>query len=181
MCAVGTETQAQIRLLPFRQVYASLIAGWVKTLQELHWLSPSTPPPLTADKIGAWQRPQGRSFVCARGPDSTPLGYAELNPMRHRADQLWLGHCIVHPAHRGQGIGRAFVRALLSEAFDGMFARRISLIVFPKNVMAVRCYLAAGFRVVGEEEHRFAGLGSKCRFLRLETRHCPLDRGSASD
>ena len=174
---LGTETVLQLHLEPFRQVYAPLIAEWPRTRQELFWLAPSTNPPLTAAKIAAWQKRSGRSFVYRQAGDPSPIAYAELNPMRRHASHLWLGHCVVRPNLRGEGIGRRFVWELLSEAFEQLGADRVLLIVFPENAAAVRCYRRCGFRVAGSEFHRFGDNASKCRLLRLEAQ--PFDTVAA--
>ncbi len=155
-------------LRPFDPAYAEVIAGWVQSEQELLWLAPSTAGPLTADKISAWQRPSGDAFVYAEENHAPPVAYGELNPMRREPDHLWVGHVIVSPAHRGQGIGQAFVRAMLDYAFETVCANRVSLIVFPGNLAALRCYRRVGFEVVGHEHHRFGRNNTEHRFLRLE-------------
>ena len=116
----------------------------------------------------AWQKEGGDAFVLRRYDDPWPIGYGELNSMRRDKDHLWLGHIIVRPEERGQGVGRQLVRALVSEAFDQKLAHRVSLIVFPDNVPGIRCYLGVGFAVRGEEHHQFGGVGPKHKLLRLE-------------
>ena len=157
-----------MRLRLFRVWQAPILARWVKSEQQLRWLAPSTPPPLTAEKIVAWKRPGGEAFVLAMGRDDAPAGYGELNPMRSGCGDLWLGHVIVRPDLRGRGVGTFLSRALLSEAFEQRGANRVSLIVFPDNLAALRCYRRAGFITAGEEHHQFGGAGSTHRLLRLE-------------
>ena len=156
------------RLCGFDPLYAPLIAGWVGTEEQLRWLAPSTPHPLTAAKVVAWKNEGRRAFVFFGGPDSTPLGYGELNPMGNHPDHWWLGHILVRPDQRRRGIGGALVRALLAEAFERRGAARVSLIVFPDNLAAVHCYRRAGFREVGHEHHRFTETGPLQKLLRLE-------------
>ena len=167
--APGDQTAFQgMRLTPFRVWQAPIIARWVKSEQQLLWLAPSTLPPLTAEKVAAWKRPGGEAFVLAMGRGDAPAGYGELNPMRSGCGDLWLGHVIVRPDLRGRGVGTFLSRALLSEAFGQRGANRVSLIVFPDNLAALRCYRRAGFIPAGEEHHQFGGADGTHRLLRLE-------------
>jgi RimJ/RimL family protein N-acetyltransferase len=156
-----------LRLRRFEAWQAYDVAGWVETPEELHWLAPSTRHPLTADKVLRWKQPAGLAVTWVDGNEQT-IGYAELNPMRLNARHCWLGHVIVRPACRGRGVGASFVRTLVRFGLKELRATRLSLIVFPDNVAAVRCYRRAGFHVAGFEDHRFHAFGSKHRLLRLE-------------
>lgn len=159
-----------LRLLPFHDRYAATIERWVTTEQQLRWLAPGTTMPLTAKKVIGWQKPGGRAFVLVPQHDDAPLGYAELNPMQREPEHLWLGHAVIRPDARRQGIGKAFVQVLVRHAFERLGANRISLIVFPENTAAVECYRRAGFAPVREEYHAFGDDHTKHRFLRLEIR-----------
>jgi RimJ/RimL family protein N-acetyltransferase len=159
---------APLRLFPFEPWQARTIAGWVENEQELRRLAPSTPAPLTAEKVLKWLRPLGRRLVLRRGGGDELTGYAELNPMSRRADDYWLGHVILRPDLRNCGLGVKFVRLLTDHAFGRLGGTRLSLIVFPDNTPAIRCYRRAGFRSAGLEYHRFFGLGRKQAVLRLE-------------
>jgi len=150
-------------------------------------LSPITDPPLTPEKVLGWQRPDGHAFVFSErtsGPflqrevpqhaanDSTrrrPVGYGELNPMQAERGHWWLGHCIVDPDQRRRGVGARLIRGLWGFAFGRLEARRVSLIVFPENEAAFRCYSRNGFVEVGEEFHEFRA-GRRERLLRLEAK-----------
>ena len=130
--------------------------------------------PLTAEKVIGWHKATGESFVLVNEPDPAPIGYAELNPMQREPGHFWLGHAILRPNVRGQGLGQIFVRALVRHAFEQLAADRLSLIVFPENAAAVECYRRVGFSSVREEYHEFGDDRTKHRFLRLEIRQpCP--------
>jgi RimJ/RimL family protein N-acetyltransferase len=162
------EQQHAIRLRPFQRQYASLVVQWVRTPQELCLLAPGTEPPLTAAKVNAWKKAGGQALLLTRDGDAEPIGYAELNPMRRDPSHLWLGHVILCPQERGKGLGKVFVRAMVSHAFDRMSAERIILIVFPDNLPAIKCYRSTGFVQVSEEYHQFNGKGPEHRLLRFE-------------
>lgn len=156
------------RLAPFDRLFESFVAGWVTSEQELRMLAPSTKLPLTASKVAAWVKPGGHAYLFFHPQDPIPVGYGELNPMKREAQHLWLGHFVVRPDTRRQGVGLSFALAIIDEAFARLGARRISLIVFPENFSAIRCYERAGFRSAGAEIQRFADDPTEHRFLRME-------------
>ncbi len=166
-----------LRIRPFHRADADLIASWVSNELELKWLAPSTDGPLTPEKVVDWIRPQGRAYVVTGDDDHQPLGYGELNPMRNDRHHLWIGHLMVRPNQRGRGIGCFLAGELLSLSFGELGADRISLVVFPDNQAALRCYESAGFRNMGRERHQFAGRGPRHELIRMEARP-PLDRAS---
>lgn len=170
MTEAPTISHTDLAMRPFKSDDAVEIARWVTTVDELHWLAPSTPHPLTAEKVERWRQPKGNAFVLARGDDPAPVAYAELNPMRAQPNHLWVGHAIVRPAERGKGVGQTLVRGLIDQAFHKGTANQISLVVFPSNTAAIACYCHAGFSIVNEEFYRFGGAGRKHRLMRLEIR-----------
>ena len=102
--------------------------------------------------------------------------------MRREPGHLWLGHLVVRPDQRGKGAGQVLVRALLAYASERHLASRVSLIVFPDNTAALKCYRRVGFTIVGEEYHQFGDVGPRRRLLRLEIdpTHITPDRECAS-
>ncbi len=173
MSPTVSQQPGQLCLAPFEPGHAAKIAQWVETAEELRWVAPSSHTPLTAAIVVAWKKPEGEAFILTRNGDTQPIGYGELNPMRNEPDHLWIGHIIVRPDQRGYGAGETLVRTLVKCAFERRFASRVSLIVFPDNTAAVRCYSRVGFRIVSEEYHRFGGVGPRHRLLRLQIN--PLD------
>jgi diamine N-acetyltransferase len=65
-----------------------------------------------------------------------------------------LHHLYVQKDLRGQGIGRALVRAAEAVA-DALGARSLSVSSMPENDMAGQVYLAMGFRESGSQMRRF--------------------------
>jgi len=157
-----------MELQPYNPIWGNLVAGWATSQEDAYWLAPGTVPPLTAEKVTAWKKPGGSSLVGFLEDSPFPVAYGELNPMQSEAAHFWLGHVIVEPALRGQGVGALFVRKILETAFSRQQARRVSLVVFPDNVGAIKCYRNCGFRIVGEEQHRCLPGGPRQRLLRLE-------------
>ncbi len=170
--AASSAVQMRFSLERFEPPDATKIAEWVETDEELHWLAPNTSAPLTAEKVIAWKKPRGVALVARTAVDRDLIGYAELNPMKNETAHLWIGHVIVHPQWRG-GTGQAFVRALVGYAFEHLGGVRISLVVFPKNRVAIRCYRRIGFLIAGDEYHAFGTSNTRQRLLRLELNAAP--------
>jgi RimJ/RimL family protein N-acetyltransferase len=157
-----------MHLSNYNTKWGDFIAAWVQSEQDLRWLAPGTLPPLTGEKISAWKKVGGWALVGFERAAVAPVAYGELNPMRSEAGHFWIGHVLIDPQKRGLGVGRLFVHKLLEEAFQRQEARRVSLVVFPDNQAAVHCYQKCGFRIVGDENHRFLPGGPRHRLLRLE-------------
>jgi len=147
---------ASYELRPFERLHAPLIASWVRDDDELFWLAPQTPPPVTPEKVIGWTIRRGRPLLLWPPEASAPIGYAELNDMPTHPDELWIGHFIIALDHRGLGLSREMLRLLLRRAFGPLRAERVALIVFPANEPAIRCYRSGGLRTVGFQERTFA-------------------------
>ncbi len=160
-------------LAEFDPAHAAVIAGWISDERDLLMLAPSTAPPLTAAAVVNWKKPGGKALVLTNAGSAEPIAYGELNPMRREARHVWLGHLIVRPDLRGQGLGQRFVKALVDHAFGALQATHLSLIVFPSNATAINCYRRVGFRPVTDEYHAFNGSTRKHRLVRLEIRSRP--------
>lgn len=154
-------------LSAFDNLYAARLAAWVRSDAELTWLAPGTVPPLSASKVAAWGHRAGHRLLFWHGACAEPIGYAELNKMPIDPNQMWIGHCLLDPAVRGQGLGERFVHALLSRAFDALAAQSVVLVVFPDNVAAIRCYRNNGMIITGREEKHFKTTRRRHEFLRM--------------
>ncbi len=157
-----------MRLSAFSPQHADAVAAWAPTPEALRWLAPSTSFPLTASGVSAWQRPHTRAFVLLTRSGAGPLGYGEINPMKADPRHFWLGHIVVDPRLRGRGLGRVLVHRLLDVARFEYRATRVSLIVFPENRGAIRCYESAGFDRAGDELHRFSACETPMLLQRYE-------------
>lgn len=107
------------------------------------------------------------------GRGTKPVAYGELNVMASRRKEYWLGHLIVDPRKRGGGLGVRLTRLLLERAFLRYVARRVSLVVFPENETAIRCYTKAGLHAEGFETHHFPKPRRSEQLLLMATRHLP--------
>lgn len=81
-----------------------------------------------------------------------------------------LGHVLVDPSHRGRGLGRWLVEALLALAAE-RGCDRVTLNVFDVNMPALRVYERAGFSEVARtrDAHRAAD-GSRWATIRMTRR-----------
>jgi len=157
--------------VPFEARHASLVAGWVRSDKDLFMLSPRTPGPLTAAKVIGWKQAGGDQLMYHDPGDGEPCGYVELNPMPEGGRHWWIGHCIVAPHQRGNGTGLRMVRLVLDRAFEYRDARRVSLVVFPGNFGAVRCYCVAGLGERREIYREFATRPGQHRMLYMSIDH----------
>lgn len=169
---------AALRLEPFEPQQAELVLSWVRDAREAYWLAPKTRPPLAAEDIRGWHAPHHQQFqLVAAGGTAPPAfhrletgatcGYGELNLLNRATRHYWLGHLIVDPQVRGQGVGQALTRLLAARAFQRHGAWRVSLVVFPENRAAAACYQAVGFRFVDYEDHYLPGYGRYVRLARM--------------
>ena len=152
-------------LVPFDKIMAPLVASWVADHHQLFWLAPQTYPPLTAEKVLAWHKPEANPLLFYRDGLDQPLGYGELNTMPGQKEHYWMGHCIIRPQSRGLGLGRQFVNLLLEYGFNKQNVKQISLIAFPENSAAIRCYLSCGFVNAGEQLKYFPTTGHQHRMV----------------
>ncbi len=64
-------------------------------------------------------------------------------------------------------MGVLMVGLILDEGFRNRRLERVSLVVFPENLAAIRCYRRAGFLDAGEQVRYFPTTGRRCRLLRM--------------
>ncbi len=148
-------TSARCRLVPATTADAWLVASWLADPHDAYWAAPRTWPPVTAQRVRTWFRAGHRPYLLTDDQAGQSVGYGELNTLRHRQGDYWIGHLVVDPQQRGRGYGLVLTLRLLERAFAHQRARRVLLVVFPENVTAIRCYQRAGMRPDGYELHHF--------------------------
>ena len=162
--------QGSCLLADFDRDFAPMVASWVYSDRELFWLAPRTEPPLTSGKVIAWCTPASSPLLLWHNDENDPIGYAELNFMPGEKTHLWIGHCLIRPDRRGMGFGHRIVELLLREAFDRRRALAVSLVVFPDNAAAIRCYRTAGFVHVREQFKYMPATGRQHCMLEMRIR-----------
>ena len=83
----------------------------------------------------------------------TIVGWAALSPVSQRPVYRGLAEVSVYVAadHRGQGVGRLLMQALVDESERcGIWTLQAS--VFPENSASVKLHESLGFRIVGRRE-----------------------------
>jgi [ribosomal protein S18]-alanine N-acetyltransferase len=160
-----------VRFLPFDPAHAAVVASWPRSAREAEWWCGAGPFPVPAQTVADWQREADvqAHMVLA---DGAIAGYGELWTDDDEGE-VELARIIVAPAARGNGLGRALVRGLLSEAvlvgYPNVFIR-----VHPANEIALRCYRGAGFRAVDPELARDWNAGQPVTYDWLRhTGHTP--------
>ncbi|MCH8967181.1 MAG: GNAT family N-acetyltransferase [Planctomycetes bacterium] len=155
-------------LRDFEPRFAVTVASWVRSDADLLWLAPRTPPPMTPATIIAWTRSTQAARLVYVADEAEPCGYGEITSPKDRPRSQWFSHVIVDPLRRGSGLGCRFVELLLIEAFQELAAESISLVVFPDNAAAIRCYLKNGIVRRREEFHQFRSGQPKYRMLQMD-------------
>jgi ribosomal protein S18 acetylase RimI-like enzyme len=137
---------------PAREEHVSLVAGWTLDAEELERWCGRRDYPLEAEVVLSWQTEADvRAFVLE---GDTTLAYGELW-LDETENEVELARIIVNPDRRGRGVGREFVRRLLEAARETGYPTAF-LRVVPDNLVAIRCYEAAGFaRVEQSQEQAF--------------------------
>ena len=155
-------------LLPYTNDCAVKIAGWPSTAEETRaWAGAGAHIPLGPVDIGLWHAdPDVHPFVARRG--GYLIAYGELW-IDYSEQEVELGRIIVNPSCRGEGVGRAFVSALLERAFTFEFSI-VFVRVVPGNTIALRCYRAAGFDVATSDEQREFNKGQPIQYVWLNYR-----------
>lgn len=95
-------------------------------------------------------------------------GWASLSPTSDRCVYAGVAEnsVYIHPDHRGRGVGRALLQALVAGAEAAGFWT-IQTGIFPENTASVRLHEQCGFRVVGRRERigRMDGVWRDTLFL----------------
>jgi L-amino acid N-acyltransferase YncA len=110
-----------------------------------------------------WDRSHARDcrLVARRG--GQVVGWAALSPVSARRAYAGVAEVSVYVAlpARGQGVGRALLRALIEESERRGFWT-LQAGIFPENEASIALHRACGFRIVGHRER----LGRMCSVWR---------------
>jgi phosphinothricin acetyltransferase len=85
--------------------------------------------------------------------DGQLVGWTAMSPVSDRCVYAGVAeHSVyVHPAHRGRGVGRALLEALIAST-EAAGIWTIHTGIFPENTASVELHQRCGFRIVGRRE-----------------------------
>jgi ribosomal protein S18 acetylase RimI-like enzyme len=161
--------QMNIILQPFTKNHAIQIASWSLSANETKaWAGHNATFPLPPAQFDRWHEEPGTHPFIAHH-NNLPVAYGQLWVDLEEQD-IELARIIVHPSHRGIGMGRQFVTALVHQATTyGL--KNIFIRVLPNNDPAIRCYQSSGFVRVSkdEEDHHNQGQPHPYVWLKFNT------------
>ncbi|MBP1858235.1 GNAT family N-acetyltransferase [Rhizobium herbae] len=103
-----------------------------------------------------------------------PLGFVQISQV-HRRNRHGYGGLALLSQARGRGLGLAIVTLLMKLASEELGLAKLLLEVRHDNLVALKVYHAAGFRVVGTLEEHFRDRDGKVHdVLLLERRLTPI-------
>ena len=144
-------SSGSVGLRAFDEQYAAQVLGWAESAEVLdRWASFSERP--TPEIFQRWlSDADTHGYLLV---DGEPTAYGEL--WVSEADgEVELAHLLVAPSHRGRGVGRALVEALVEKA-RAFTVPTAWVRVVESNEPALRCYRGAGFsRAQPEQERTF--------------------------
>lgn len=139
-----------IGLRPYKKCDAAVVASWVLDEREFHQWSGGLlgDYPFSEKNLHDFAESVVDETGCIQmiaTEKGIPVGHLMFRSREGQNDTIHLSFVIVDPSKRGQGIGKAMVRAASNYAFDYLNAKKITLRVYEENYYALRTYLSVGF------------------------------------
>jgi ribosomal-protein-alanine N-acetyltransferase len=153
-------------LSPFHPAAAALVSSWAVGDDVVRAWCAVDGDTVPADVVTGWSLADDVEAYLFPDPvlPDEPVAYGELW-LDDEEGEVELARLLVAPDRRGQGIGRALVRALVERA------RRthpelpdLILRVRPENTQAIRAYAAAGFEAVPADEQATWNQGQRSEY-----------------
>jgi GNAT superfamily N-acetyltransferase len=153
-------------------VAALHLASWRATYRGIFTDAFLDGPDALPGRLALWGRrladdfPGRRQVLLARDDDGTPLGFACVLPDEEPEAGVLLDNLHVHPARKGEGLGRRLLLAARAWALTQEPSRPLVLYVFERNGAAVGFYDRMGGTVVARRvsENPVAGGAVELRF-----------------
>jgi RimJ/RimL family protein N-acetyltransferase len=147
----------RLMLVPFSRQQFDLLIEWTPNAEFLlQWAGSQLEYPLTRAQLqllletGARKPPSCYLFGVCDPRDGSIVGHGEIGQVDRRNHSAHLMRILLGPPQlRGRGLGGEIVRELARFAFEKLAVHRLSLAVFERNAVAIRCYERVGFRLEG--------------------------------
>lgn len=137
-----------VTLIPYDPSWFTVLQSWITDKHVLlHYSGTHFQYPLTAAQMDAYllEFPERKMYMGLLNNEAFAFG--EIIPQDERSVRL-ARILVGNPGLRGQGLGLAFVKALVTEARDLFEHPVIELFVFSTNMKAISCYSKAGFQFI---------------------------------
>lgn len=165
-----------LKLRPFRESDAPVIAGWIRDEVSFRkWSADRYEKyPVTArDICGQYAGCECSDtlFPLTVEDESGIVGHMIMRFPGETRDEIRFGFIIVDDSRRGMGYGKRMLQQAVRYARDTFGVKRITLGVFENNLSAYHCYKAVGFEDVTSESPEYysiMGQNWKCLELAME-------------
>lgn len=153
-----------IRLRPFKPTDSETIATWFDDeIAFNYWSGGQYQYPLTAEQIKdksiKYQNDENAWMMTALDENGDICGHFILRLADYEKNSIHIGHIVVSPNKRGQGLGKAMIETALKYAVDILGMKRITLGVYADNIPARKCYESIGFKEYSQEkEHNLINM-----------------------
>ncbi|MBP1736180.1 MAG: N-acetyltransferase [Oscillospiraceae bacterium] len=174
------------RLRPYLERDGDCLLDWMEDEVSLaKWCGGYFRYPLTAGQLLAYQadyslRPD-RLLLTAADETGAPLGHMMFKDIDYEENSVHLGHIIIDPSLRNQGMGKQMLRLSLRYAFWILGLSKATLTVFHNNPRACRCYGAVGFRELRTYQSLFPFHDERWSFSMLLLERDRFDGASISN
>lgn len=153
-----------IRLRPFKPTDSEIIATWFDDEIAFNFWSggqytyPLTPQQITY-KSKIYESDKNAFMMTALDENGDICGHFIFRLANYEKNSLHMGHIVVSPNKRGQGLGKAMIQTALKYAVEIMGMKRITLGVYADNIPARKCYESIGFKEYSQEkEHNLINM-----------------------
>lgn len=134
-----------------RQDDLESICDFVRSDEEVFYVSPKFRYPLTAEQILKVLENRYSPTVIVSGDSPEPLAYANLYDRDEESMSIWLGNVIVSPGYRGTRVAAYLIETMLDIARLEHGVRTMKLYCHNTNTRALLFYCRQGFRPCGSK------------------------------